>query len=438
MARARRILHIDMDAYFAALEAQACPSLAGVPLVVGALPGSRGVVASASYEARAFGIRAGMPVAQAQRMAPQVQFVSCHPSLYIHTSRLILKHLLETTSQVEMFSIDEAYLDITDLLSRDPADPASWKQIEALAHEISGSIERRFCLTCSVGAGPNKLIAKMASKVKKPRGVTLLGNDCFRRRFWSKPVEVLYGVGKKTASSLMIFGIETIGELAEASVEFLQRHFGLYGTALHAMAWGQDESSIVPSHAAPPAKSLGHEHTLQSDLHSPAEGEALLLALADRVGEDLRCEGYAGRRVAIRVRHSDFSNLTRQRMLEGPTQETRDIYRGARDLFRANYCGDGIRLLGITVGDLIPTRGREQLKLFPEDRRYRDLLATLDRIRDQYGRCSIFPAGALRQVRHRGQGITPRVTRRHGAHVPAPPPAASIPTGRRDDHAPEA
>jgi DNA polymerase-4 len=396
MTAERRILHIDMDAYFAALERQACPSLAGVPLAVGALPGSRGVVASASYEARRYGIRAGMPVAQAQRIAPQVHFVPCHPALYIHTSHRLLKHLLSYTPQVEMFSIDEAYLDVTDMLTRAPADPASWRQAEALARELRAAIERRFLLTCSIGVGPNKLVAKMASKVRKPRGITLLGTERFRRHFWPKPVEALFGVGEKMASSLMIFGIETIGELAETPVEFLQRHFGLYGTALHAMAWGHDATPVVPSHAAPPAKSLGHEHTLQTDLHTREEGESLLLALADRVAADLRREGYAGRRVSIRIRYSDFSSLTRQRMLEGPTGETRDIFRGARDLFRANYCGDAVRLLGITVGELLATRDREQLKLFPEDRRYRDLLAAVDQIRDQYGGHSLIPAGGLR------------------------------------------
>jgi len=391
----RRILHIDMDAYFAALEAQACPALKGVPLVVGALPGSRGVVASASYEARAFGIRAGMPAAFARRLCPQAQFVPCHPALYIHTSRRILHHLLQFTSAVEMFSIDEAFLDVTDLLGAAPADPSSWGKLEALARDVAGSIERAFGLTCSAGAGPNKLIAKMAAKVSKPRGVTVMGEQGFRGHFWSRPVEDLYGVGEKTASSLMIFGIETIGELAQTSGDLLHRHFGLYGDALSAMAWGRDDTPIIPFHATPPAKSLGHEHTVGEDLETPAEGLSLLLALADRVGEDLRREGYAGRRVMIKIRYSDFSSLTRQKMAPVPTQETRDIYRGARELFRANYCGGGIRLLGVTVGDLIEMEGREQLKLFPEDRRYRELLTAVDQIRELFGPRSLLPAGAL-------------------------------------------
>ncbi len=392
----RRILHVDMDAYFAALETQVCPSLKGKPLVVGALPGSRGVVASASYEARDYGIRAGMPIQQARRLAPHAEFIPCHPALYIHTSRKILQHLLKITSQVEMFSIDEAYLDVTDLLAGRIADPASWKEIEGLAHDIAGSIERALNLTCSVGVGPNKLIAKMASKVKKPRGVTLLGHEGFRHMFWSRPVEVLYGVGEKTASSLMILGIETIGELAETSAAYLSRHFGVFGEALHAMAWGLDDTPVVPSHAAPAAKSLGHEHTLQEDFETPEEGLSLLLALAERVGEDLRRERYAGRCIAIKIRYSDFSSLLRQKMIASVTDETRDIYRVARELFLANYCGGGVRLLGVTVGDLVRSAGRIQMGLFPEDGRYRELIETMDRIRDTFGRESIFPAGALR------------------------------------------
>lgn len=395
----RRILHVDMDAYFAALEVQAAPALRGKPLVVGALPGGRGVVASASYEAREFGLRAGMSMALARRLCPRAEFVPCHPALYIHTSRGILRHLLRLTPRVEMFSIDEAYLDVTDLLGDTPLGPASWKAAEALAREIAGGIEREFGLACSVGVGPNKLIAKMATEVKKPRGITILGRDGFRHTFWTRPVEALYGVGEKTASSLMILGIETIGELAETPVAFLSRRFGVYGEALHAMAWGEDATPVTPSHDAPPAKSLGHEHTVERDLDTLEEGLSLLLALAERVAEDLRREDYAGRRIAIKIRYSDFSSLTRQKMLATPTHETRDIYRTAKELYLANFCGGGVRLLGLTVGDLRKTGGRVQLGLFPEDQRYRELLATVDRIRDAYGQASLLPAGVLREER---------------------------------------
>jgi DNA polymerase-4 len=397
MERERRILHLDMDAYFASLETQACPSLQGKPLVVGALPGSRGVVASASYEAREYGIRAGMPVAVARRLCPKAEFVPCHPALYIHTTRHLLKHLLGLTSQVEMFSIDEAYLDITDLLGCAPEDPTSWKAVASIARDLAGSIERAFGLSASVGAGPNKLIAKMSSEVKKPHGVTLLGYEGFRHHFWSKPVEALYGVGEKTGSSLMILGIETIGELAETPASFLARRFGVFGEALHAMAWGHDQTPVVPSHDAPPAKSLGHEHTVVRDLETLEEGLSLILSLAERVGEDLRREEYAGRRVTLRIRYSDFSTLMRQKMISSPTHETRDIYRTAKELFLTNYCGGGMRLLGLTVGELMKTDGRIQLGLFPEDRRYRELLETVDRIRETYGHESILPAGALRE-----------------------------------------
>lgn len=395
----RRILHVDMDAYFAALEVQAAPALKGRPLVVGALPGSRGVVASASYEAREFGIRAGMSIAMARRLCPRAEFVPCHPALYIHTSRRILKHLLGLTERVEMFSIDEAYLDVTDRLGCAPSDPASWKAADALAREIASGIEREFGLACSVGVGPNKLIAKMATEVRKPHGITVLGQGGFRHYFWTRPVEALYGVGEKTASSLMILGIETIGELAETPVAYLSRRFGVYGEALHAMAWGEDATPVTPSHEAPPAKSLGHEHTVERDLETLEEGLSLLLALAERVGEDLRREDYAGRRIAIKIRYSDFSSLLRQKMVPAPTQETRDIYRTAKELFLANYCGGGVRLLGITVGDLMQIDGRVQLGLFPEDRRYRELLETVDRIREVYGHASLLPAGALREER---------------------------------------
>jgi DNA polymerase-4 len=420
MKHERRILHIDMDAYFASLEVQACPSLKGLPLVVGALPGTRGVVASASYAARTFGIRAGMPAAQAKRLCPRVEFVPCHPALYIHTSRRILKHLLRITPQVEMFSIDEAYLDVTDLLTHDPKDPVAWQEVDELAHAIAGTIESAFDLTCSVGAGPNKLIAKMACEVKKPRGVTLIGERRFRSLFWPKPVDQLYGVGTKTASALMIYGIETIGELANTPASLLTRRFGTYGEALHAFAWGNDDSPVVASHDTPPAKSLGHEHTLGEDLETPEEGLSLLLALTERVAENLRQEGYASRCVTVKIRFSDFSTLMRQRVLAHPTQETRDLYRSAKELFLANYCGGGIRLLGMTAGELHPAEGRVQLGLFPDDRRYRDLIETLDGIREAYGHESILPAAA-RRITRRGPD------HEDGEHARVPPcPTGSV------------
>lgn len=399
MPAGRMILHIDMDAYFASLEAQACPALAGRPLVVGALPGSRGVVSSASYEARAFGIRAGMPAAQARRLCPRAEFVPCHPALYIHTTRRLLRHLLGLTPRVEMFSIDEAFLDITDLLPAGIDEASSWQAAETLARRLVDSIAERFQLGCSAGVGPNKVVAKMAAKVHKPRGLTLMGQRAFQQHFWPKPVEQLYGVGVKTASALMIFGIETIGDLAQTPAGQLVRRFGVYGEALHALAWGSDESPVVPSHEAPPAKSLGHEHTLARDVESPEEALSLLLALTDRVARDLRSEGYASRCVAVKIRYSDFSSILRQKALAHPTQETRDLYRTAKELFLGHYCGEGIRLLGVTAAQLGATEGRLQLGLFPEDRRQQDLLRALDRIRDEHGGESVLPAGALRAQR---------------------------------------
>jgi len=393
------ILHIDMDAYFASLEAQACPSLKGRPLAVGALPGSRGVVASASYEAREFGIRAGMPAAHARRLCPRVEFVPCHPGLYIHTSRRILRRLLGFTPKVEMSGIDEAFLDIGDLLPRGADEGIVWQEAERLAGEVSAAVLSEFGLSCSAGVGPNKAIAKMASKVRKPGGLTLLGESRFRQLFWPQPVERLYGVGAKTASALMIYGIETIGELAATRASLLSRRFGVYGEALHALAWGRDDSPVVPSHASPPAKSLGHEHTLERDLETTDDALSLILALTDRVAADMRREGYAGRCVRIKIRYSDFSALTRQRVLAHPTLETRDLYRTARDLFLDHYCGTGIRLLGVTAAQLQPAEGRVQLALFPQDRRYRELLQAVDGIRDHFGAHSLLPAGAMRPAR---------------------------------------
>ncbi len=398
MQTERRILHVDMDAYFASLEVQSCPNLKGKPVVVGVLPGQRGVVVSASYEARAFGVRAGMPIPQAKRLCPSAELVPCHPSLYIHTSRRILEQLLTITSKVEMFSIDEAFIDITDMISPYPGQGTSWNKVEEIAYQIAGSLERTFNLTCSIGAGPNKLIAKMASKLAKPAGVEVLSKEAYRRRFWHRPLDDMFGLGEKTASSLMIYGIEKIGELAETPLSFLRGRFGVYGEGLHTFAWGEDETPVVACHDRQPAKSLGHEHTLSNDIKSVDQGLGLLMSLTEQVAEELRQEGLTGRRVTLKLRHSDFSTQTRQRMMSFPSQETRDIYRTVKALFLDNYCGEGIRLLGVTVGGLVATGGRSQLALFPEDRRYTRYLETEDEIRDNYGKKALHSAGAMSVV----------------------------------------
>ncbi len=397
----RRILHVDMDAYFASVEVRADPSLRGKPVIVGALPGNRGVVASASYEAREFGIRAGMPIGHARRLCPAAHFLPCHPKLYVETSRRILSRLLTYTPNVEMFSIDEAFIDVSDMLDGAAGEEDATRKAEAIARDIAGSLEAEIGLSCSIGIGPNKLIAKMASDLEKPRGITALSEESFRYMFWPRPVDELYGVGEKTAAALMIFGIETIRDLAETSVSLLKGRFGVYGEALHSMAWGHDDSPVVPAHETPPAKSLGHEHTLPEDLTDPDEALGVLMWLAEKVGEDLRAEGYAGRCVVLKLRHSDFSTITRQRMLEAPTDETSDIYRVAKDLFRTNYCGGGLRLLGVTMADLVKVEGRRQLDLFPEEERKRRLTQTLDRIREEFGSEIIVPAEVLEAKRSR-------------------------------------
>ncbi len=441
MSGERKILHLDMDAYFASLEVLACPFLKGKPLVVGALPGSRGVVASASYEAREYGIRAGMPAAHARRLCPGVEFVPCHPSLYLDTSRKLLHHLLTYTARVEMFSIDEAFVDVTDLLDVDSDRRDSWRAAEAIARELAGSIERRFNLTCSIGVGPNKLVGKMASKLRKPKGVSVLGREGFRGCFWHRPVDDLFGVGEKTSASLMIFGIETIGDLAHTPIDFLRGRFGLYGEALHAMAWGEDQSPVIAAHDRPPAKSMGHEHTVADDLASQEEGLSLVLALTERVAGQLRQEGYAARCVTIKVRYSDFSSFTRQRVLAHPSQETRDFYRTAKQLFLDNYCGESVRLIGVSVSELMRTGGREQIHLFPEDRRYTRYLATVDRIRQDHGEHSLQPAGALPSSRkpaeskgaapQRGESVTPpRCPRSSSSQADQAPGAGSCSTNR--------
>ncbi|MBD3337090.1 MAG: DNA polymerase IV, partial [Candidatus Eisenbacteria bacterium] len=335
----RTILHLDMDAYFAEIEVLANPRLRGRPLVVGGRPGDRGVVSTASYEARAFGVRSGMPLTKARSLCPQAVFIPCDPSKYAFFTSRILKCLLQVTPRTEMWSIDEAFLDLSDkipwradrfLIPQDSdggricrGGPPLWRAARA----IQAGLHRRFRLSCSLGGGPNKLVAKMATGLQKPNGVTLLSRSAYCQTFWPRPIEDLWGVGERSGAFLRRLGIKTIGELACADPRALSRVMGIVAEALVGAARGEDASPVVPYGEGPAAKSLGHEHTVSRDVTSPEQGLRLILALTDKVARDLREERYVGRRVVIKMRTASFRTLTRQRSFTTPTNETRILYR---------------------------------------------------------------------------------------------------------------
>lgn len=382
------ILLADMDAFFASVEQLDHPGLRGRPVIVCGDPERRGVVTAASYEARPSGVHAGMSLARARQLCPGAEYVEGHPERYVALSVQLLDLYLSFTPQVEPFSVDEAFLGLDRRVAN--ADEAREE-----ARRVQRAVGERFGLGVSVGAGPNKLVAKMAAGLEKPLGLTSLDEEAFRRAFWPLEVQELWGVGPKLAVRMRSLGIMTVGDLARAPIPSLQSAFGVVGPSLREAAWGRDDTPLVPCHESVDPKSMGHEVTLTADSADPALLEGTLLRLADQVARRLRGEGFVGRTVTLKIRDADFETITRQRALEGHTDDHRVLFETARGLWRANWRGGPLRLLGLSVSSLERRAAGPQTELFVEDRREDRLTEALDHLRDRLGEAAVVPAGSL-------------------------------------------
>ena len=385
------ILHVDMDAFFASVEQASDPRLIGRPVIVCGDPDRRGTVATASYEARAFGVTAGMPTAQARRLCPTGAFIEGSPEKYRSVSVYLLELYKRVTPAVEPFSIDEAFLDLAGT-----AYDSGQTGAENAARTIQRWVIERLGLSCTVGIAPNKLVAKMASGVKKPRGITYLDESGFRRRFWGEPADTLWGVGGQTGQALARLGVHTVGDLAHFPEARLAAAFGVNGPRMKVAAWGEDVSPIVPYYEGVDARSMGHEFTLVHDERDPQVLDGLLVRLSDQVARRLRKEGYQGRVIVLKLRTADFETVLRQRALAGFTDDERTVYAVVRRLFHENRDGRAVRLLGVSVAGLERPEGVEQAPLFERDRRARTLVRHIDHVRDLYGERAILRAAALR------------------------------------------
>lgn len=377
----RTVLHLDMDAFFASVEVLCNPWLRGRPVVVGGTPGDRGVVSTASYEARQFGVRSGMPLGQAVRLCPQAIFIPCHPAPYIYYSTRILKLLLTHTPKVELFSIDEVFIEGGDLFRSGLGHEAA----TAWAGRIQNEIERRYGLSGSFGIGPNKLVAKMASKLRKPKGITALTKTEFREVFWPRPLETLYGIGETTARNLLREGLATVGDLARTDPARLRSLFGVLAPAVVASAWGNEDSPVIPYGEGAPAKSIGHEHTFSRDVADRREIDRLLVSLSDQVGFALRQEGRRASTVHLKIRWSDFTTTVRQVTLGEATGFSADLLGQARLLFRRFDAGGTVRLLGLSVSSLTRAGTPSAESLFERENRHRQLDCATDRLRERFG-----------------------------------------------------
>jgi DNA polymerase-4 len=369
----RTILHVDLDAFFAAVEQRDRPELRGRPVIVGGDPRGRGVVSAASYEARAFGVRSAMSLTEALRRCPEGVFLPVDGRRYQQASRDVMAILRRFTPVVEPISIDEAFLDVTG--SRPLfGDGAS------IAASIKQAVRDDVGLTVSVGVATTKLVAKIASDLRKPDGLVVVPPGEEATFLEPLPIWRLWGVGQKTATALEDYGVRTIGDLAALSPDLLVRRFGKHGGSLASRAIGRDDD---PVHEGDPAKSVGHETTFDVDSSDPEVIERTLLALSEGVAGRLRSGGVRASTITVKIRDSSFRTITRQQTLRQPTDVTEPIYRTALELARPEVRGIRVRLLGVSASNL---GEREQLGLFPEeDPRRRRAIEAADQIRRRYG-----------------------------------------------------
>ena len=383
----RVVFHIDMDAFFSSIEQLSNPNLRGKPVIVCGDPEGRSVVSTASYEARKYGIKSGMPVSRAKRLCPNGVFVEGNPQKYVYTSIQILETLREFTSLVEPFSVDEAFLEFYDIDLDETLD---------LAKSIKRRIREKHSLTCSVGVGPNKIVAKMASDVEKPDGLTIIWEGEFLKYFGDKPVEELWGVGPKTASKLKAIGLRKVKHLAMTPEPELVRLFGAYGTYLWMTANGKDESPLIPYYVGIEPKSIGHEYTLPRDTSQKRILLSTLLRLCEQVGRRVRKEGYLCDTIVVKIRKSDFKTITRQKKIPIPTDRDDVIYRVAKALFLENFDGGMIRLIGVSARGLRKKSDIENDSIFSGEERQKIFVGVIDSIRDKFGEDAIRRCGSIR------------------------------------------
>jgi len=349
------IAHVDMDAFYASVEVRDDPNLAGRPLVVGGRADGRGVVSSASYEARAFGVRSAMPTARALRLCPDLVVVPPRPAKYATASRILRRVFDEFSPLVEPLSLDEAFLDLTGT-----------QQLLGSPRAIGEAIRRRVTeelrLTASVGIAPSKFVAKLASDHDKPDGLTVVEPADVVAFVQSLPLERIWGVGPATLAALGAAGIRSVPELARADPDALERRLGRPARRLVRLARGEDDRSVDPGL---PAKSLSHEVTFARDQADEGLLEGVLLGLAEKVARRARAAGVSGRTVTLKLRLPDFTTLSRSRTIEPPTQDADRVFRVGRALFRSiDRAGAAARLIGIGLGNLTES---VQLDLFATD-----------------------------------------------------------------------
>ena len=370
----RTILHVDMDAFYAAVEQRDRPELRGRPVIVGADPQGgrgRGVVATASYEARRFGVGSAMPISKAWRLCPDAVYVPPDMARYAGVSREIMAILGRYTDCVEPISIDEAFLDVT-------GSRRAFGDGERIARDLKEAVRAETGLTASVGVAPSKLVAKIASDLRKPDGLVVVPPGGEAALLAPLPVRRLWGVGPKMEEALARLGVATIGDLAALDPARLERRLGTHGHDLLRLAKGDDDRPVVADREA--AKSIGHEHTYDVDTADLARLRGTLLDLSDSVAARLRAHGVRGRTVTLKYRDEDFVTITRAETMPSPTDAGNRIFEVAWRLFEKAHGRRKVRLLGVSLSGLGPP---PQGDLFGEAASPADTVR--DAVRERFG-----------------------------------------------------
>ena len=372
----RTILHIDMNAFFASVEQQANPELRGKPIAVVGGHG-RTVITTSSYEARAKGVKTGMAIWEGKRTCPDLIIVVGDNRKYTYTSTKINEIFRDYTPEVEAFSIDESWLDVTYSLG-------IFGSAETIAYLIKARIRHSFGITCSIGIAPNKLLAKLASDLRKPDGLVVITPEDVSRVLERMPIKELCGIGKKMERHLNMMSIYTCGELGRCDEARLTCKFGIIGKRLKAMGQGIDHSPVIQFGEENDVKSVGHSSTLERDIDDPVEIRRFLLQLSEMVGSRARRYGVSGKTIHLYVRYADFfSSWGKQTTLKNYINQSDDIYKAAISILSTVELEQPVRLLGISLSNL--KHQAEQLPLFAEDRRKLEATKAMDAVNQRFG-----------------------------------------------------
>jgi len=384
MESRRDILHLDLDAFYPSVEVLDNPALKGKPVIVGGSK-QRGVVASASYEARKYGVHSAQPIAKAMRLCPQGVYLPVRMERYVEVSEKVFEIFLRFTPLVEPLSLDEAFLDVTNSV-RLFGTPAE------IALKIKQLVTDEIGLTVSAGVGPSKLIAKIASDLQKPDGLTVVPHDSVREFLDPLPVEKLWGVGQVTQGQLSLLGVKTIGDLGRIPVNILEKKFGSQGVQMHLLANGIDEREVEPEQEA---KSIGSEQTYIDDIIDPETIKNELLAHAVKVARRARYNGLSGKTVTLKIKYKDFTQITRSVTLSDATDDGQEIFKNCCTLLTKSEAGRRpIRLLGVALSHFTDHKEARQLPLFEDSAaslKQKKLNRALDTISEKYGENTIVP-----------------------------------------------